>query len=153
MAGGSYNLLCSLWAPHEGAFEATIVPIARAVDGLAAQVVPLMRSGLAGDLAAMWHPHSASPSGLTFRESPGDRYEADLRELLEQSPSSENETFRNMTVALSQAVRDATRLRISQPDVYAKMVLGAVRQQTVRSWLINFGGMLSLVEAARVRRR
>jgi Starch synthase catalytic domain len=152
MAGGSYNLLCSLWAPHEAAFEATIVPIARAVDGLAAQVVPLIRSGLAGDLAAMWHPHFAPPSGLTFRETPGDRYETDLRELLEQSPSPENETFRRMTAALSQTLRDATHLRIDQPEVYAKMVLGAVRQQSVRSWLINFGGMLSLVEAARSRR-
>jgi hypothetical protein len=153
MAGGSYNLLCSLWAPHEGAFESTIVPIARAVDGLAAQVVPLMRSGLAGDLAARWHPHTAPPSGLTFREIPGDRYEADLRELLEQSPSPPNETFQRMTAAMSETLRDATRLRLDRPDVYARMVLGAVRQQSVRSWLINLGGMLSLVEAARSRRR
>ena len=43
MASGSFNVMCSLWAPHEAAFEATIVPIARAVDGLAAQVVPLVR--------------------------------------------------------------------------------------------------------------
>src|SRR5262249_56780714 len=47
MAGGSYNLLCSLWEPHGGAFEATIVPIAPALDGLAAQVVPLERAGQA----------------------------------------------------------------------------------------------------------
>jgi Starch synthase catalytic domain len=153
MAGGSYNLLCSLWAPHEAAFEATIVPIGRAVDGLAAQVVPLIRSGSAGDLAAMWHPPFAPPSGLTFREAPGDRYEADLRELLEQSPAPDNETFHRMTAALSQTLQDAIHLRIDQPAVYARMVLGAIRQQSVRSWLVNFGGMLSLVEAARTRRR
>lgn len=153
MAGGSFNVMCSLWAPHEAAFEATIVPIARAVDGLAAQVVPLVRFGLAGDLANLWHPASAPPSGLTFRETPTARYEADLRELLEISPAPANETFHRMTAALSESLRFATRLRIEQPEEYAKMVLGAIRQQSVRSWLINFGGMLALVESARSRRQ
>lgn len=152
MAAGSFNIMCSLWAPHEAAFEATIVPIARAVDGLAAQVVPLVRTGLAGELADLWHPANAPPSGLTFRETPSDRYEADLRDLLEISPSPDNETFRRMTEALSETLRFATRLRIEQPGIYAGMVMAAIRQQSVRSWLINFGGMLSLVEAARSRR-
>ena len=152
MAGGSYNLLCSLWAPHEGAFEATIVPIARAVDGLAAQVVPLRRTGLAGELADTWHPASAAPSGLTFREEPPPSYESDLRELLEQSPSPANETFRRMTDSLGDALCEAVRLRIDQPEVFGKMVLGAIRQQAVRSWLINLGGVLALVESARARR-
>jgi hypothetical protein len=57
-----------------------------------------------------------------------------------------------MTEALSEALRFATRLRIEQPADYARMVMAAIRQQSVRSWLINFGGMLSLVEAARSRR-
>jgi hypothetical protein len=144
--------MCSLWAPHEAAFEATIVPIARAVDGLAAQVVPLIRSGLASELADLWHPATAPPSGLTFREPPSDRYEADLRELLEISPAPENETFRRMTNALSEALHFATHLRLQRPEEYAQMVRAAIRQQSVRSWLINFGGMLSLVESARSRR-
>ncbi len=152
MASGSFNVMCSLWAPHEAAFEATIVPIARAVDGLATQVVPLVRAGLAGELADLWHPASAPPSGLTFRESPSDHYETDLRELLEISPSPANETFRRMTAALSESLRFATRLRLERSDEYAKMASSAIRQQSVRSWLINFGGMLSLVEAARFRR-
>ena len=58
-----------------------------------------------------------------------------------------------MTAALSETLRFATRLRIEQPGIYASMVMAAIRQQSIRSWLINFGGMLSLVEAARPRTR
>lgn len=57
MSAASFNILCSLWAPHERAFESTIVPIARAVDGLAAQVCPLHRRGAAGATGSA-HPHN-----------------------------------------------------------------------------------------------
>src|SRR5262245_44797371 len=152
MAAGSYSLLCSLWEPHGGAFEATIVPIARAVDGLAAQVNPLIRNGPAGELAALWHSESALPSGLTFREDPPESYVQDLRELLEQSPAPPNLTSRHMAQALSATLSQAIDIRLNRPHDYARMVLGALRQQSLRSWLINLGGMLSLIELARARR-
>jgi hypothetical protein len=152
MAAGSYNLLCSLWEPHGGAFEATIVPIARAIDGLAAQVNPLIRSGPAGELAALWHAETALPSGLTFREEPPESYVDDLRELLEQSPSPPNLTSRHMAQALSATLSQAIEIRLNKPGEYARMVLGALRQQSLRSWLVNLGGMLSLIELARARR-
>jgi hypothetical protein len=57
-----------------------------------------------------------------------------------------------MAAALTEALHFATHLRIERPEQYAQMVRAAIRQQSVRSWLINFGGMLSLVEAARSRR-
>jgi len=152
MSAGSYNLLCSLWEPHGGAFEATIVPIARAVDGLAAQVVPLTRTGHAGEFADLWHAENAAPSGLTFREDPPDSYADDLRELLERSPSPPNSTSRHMALALASTLRHAIEIRTKRPADYARMVLGALRQQSLRSWLTNLGGMLSLVEVARARR-
>lgn len=152
MAAGSYNLLCSLWEPHGGAFEATIVPIARAVDGLATQIVPLNRHGWAGELAQLWHASNAPPSGLTFREDPPESYVDDLRELLEQSPAPPNATSRRMALALAATLRHAIDIRLNRPEEYARMVHGALRQQALRSWLTNLGGMQALVEAARLRR-
>jgi len=149
MSAGSYNLLCSLWEPHGGAFESTIVPVARAVDGLAEQVVPLVRAGRAGEMADLWHAANAPPSGLTFREEAPDNYISDLRELLEKSPMPRNATARRMAESLSATLRQAVEIRLNQPEQYARMVLGSLRQQSLRSWLINLGGMLSLIEAAR----
>jgi hypothetical protein len=152
MKAGSYNVLCSLWEPHGGAFESTIVPIARAVDGLAAQINPLERQGLAGQLADLWHSPKALPSGLTFREEPSDTYADDLRELLERSPAPPNTTSRRMAQALASTLSHAVHIRHHRPLDYARMVLGAIRQQAQRDWLVNFGGMLALVELAGLRR-
>lgn len=152
MEAGSFNLLLSLWEPHGGAFEATIVPIARAVDGLAAQIVPLDRTGAAGAIADHWHPRTAAPNGFTFREDPPESYLADLRELLEQSPAPPNLTSRLMAQSLAATLRRAIDVRMNHPDDYARLVLAAIRTQERRSWLMNLGGMLALVEAARLRR-
>jgi hypothetical protein len=152
MKAGSYNLLCSLWEPHGGAFESTIVPIARAVDGLVTQINPLQRQGLAGQLADLWHPPGTLPSGLTFREEPSETYADDLRELLERSPASPNTTSRRMAQLLASTLIQAVQIRRHRPADYARMVLGAIRQQAKRSWLINFGGMQSLMELAGIRR-
>lgn len=152
MKAGSYNILCSLWEPHGGAFEATIVPIARAVDGLATQINPLNRHGLAGRIADLWHSETALPSGLTFREEPSETYADDLRELLEVSPAPPNTTARRLAQALASSLIQAVEIRRDRPTDFARMVLGAIRQQVPRSWLINFGGMLSLIELAGVRR-
>jgi hypothetical protein len=149
MSAGSYNLLCSLWEPHGSAFESTIVPIARAVDGLAEQVVPLERVGRAGEMANLWHATSAAPSGLTFREEAPDSYVPDLRELLEKSPIPRNATARRMAESLSTTLRQAIDIRMNHPERFARLVLGSLRQQSHRSWLINLGGMLSLVESTR----
>jgi hypothetical protein len=152
MSAGSYNLLCSLWEPHGGAFESTIVPVARAVDGLAEQIVPLFRAGRAGEMADRWHAANAAPSGLTFREEAPDSYISDLRELLEKSPMPRNYTARRMAESLSATLRQAIDIRVNHPDQYARMVFGSLRQQSLRSWLINLGGMQSLVESAKARR-
>ncbi len=152
MQAGSYNILCSLWEPHGGAFEATIVPIARAIDGLAAQINPLNRDGRAGRIADQWHAETSLPSGLTFREEPSETYADDLRELLEVSPAPPNTTSRRLAQALASTLIHAVEIRRDRPLEYARMVLGALRQQMRRSWLINFGGMLSLIESAGARR-
>ncbi len=154
MAAASFNILCSLWAPHEGAFQGTIVPVARAIDGLAAQVCPLSPMGEAARMASLWHPPGKTPSGITFRESPGDEEVSvrDLRGLLVESPSPKNGTFWRMAASLSDSLRRAVAIRKSEPHVYGRLVLGALQEQMKRSWLTNLGGMLSLVETARTQR-
>jgi len=154
MAAASYNILCSLWAPHEGAFQGTIVPVARAIDGLAAQVCPLQATGEAARLAALWHSPGKTPSGITFREAAGDEESTvwDLKGLLTQSPSPKNGTFWRMAGALTESLRQAVEIRRNQPLVYGRLVLGALEEQLRRSWQVNLGGMLSLMDEARGKR-
>ncbi len=155
MAAGSFNVLCSLWAPHEAAFQSTIVPVARAVEGLAAQVCPPTRVGVAGRLADRWHAPGAAPNGLTFREDPGepDADAADLRALLEESPAPRNGLSERLTAALAAALREAVALRLTDPHGYGRLVSGAVRTQQARDWHATIGGVFALVEAARTRGR
>jgi hypothetical protein len=151
MSAASFNILCSLWAPHEGAFESTIVPIARAVDGLAAQVCPLNRRGTAGALADRWHAPSAEPNGLTFRELAADDMQdrEDLMAVMNQSPVPLNPFVERLTESLADAIREAITMRTTEPVTYGRLVRGTIRTQLKRSWDINLGGMLALVEAAR----
>ncbi len=154
MTAASFNIMCSLWAPHEGAFQGTIVPVARAIDGLALQVCPFHPTGEAARMALLWHSSGKTPSGFTFREAPGDEDASvrDLRGLLVESPSPRNGTFWRMAASLSDALRNAVQIRKSQPLVYGRLVLGALEEQMKRSWLLNLGGMLALIESARVSR-
>jgi len=39
-----------------------------------------------------------------------------------------------------------------RPEAYARLVQGALRAQMERDWLIQLGGILALVEEARLRR-
>ena len=104
-------------------------------------------------MADLWHAANALPSGLTFREEPPDDYVNDLRESLEKSPAPRNATARRIAESLSATLRQAIDIRLNQPQQYVRMVQGSLSQQSMRSWLINFGGMLSLVESARSARR
>lgn len=154
MAAASYNILCSLWAPHEGAFQGTVIPVARSIDGLAAQICPLSATGEVARLASLWHPPGKTPSGLLFRELPGEEesYVRDLRGLLVESPSPRNGAFWRMAGSLADTLRQALSIRLQEPQVYGRMVLGALEEQVRRSWSTNLGGMLALVDAARARR-
>lgn len=153
MAAASFNILCSLWAPHEGAFEATVVPIARAIDGLAAQVCPPDRAGECGRLADLWHAPGAGANGLTFRERSGDESQdrLDLAALLNQSPAPQNPFFVRLTETLARTLREAVSMHMDQPESYGRLVQGCIRTQQHRSWDINLGGMLALVTQARSR--
>jgi glycosyltransferase involved in cell wall biosynthesis len=163
MAAADFNCMPSLYEPHGGAFEGTVVPIARAVDGLAEQICGLAPVGAAEVLNARWHSGAEEPAGFLFRESdptkgflfadgrkPVEQSLAQqLRALLETSPTPDNSVFRAMRDSLTDVLRRAIRVRLERQDEYARLVLAALDKQEGTSWHVNLGGMLALIEQAR----
>ncbi len=163
MAAADFNCMPSLYEPHGGAFEGTVVPIARAVDGLAEQICGLAPVGAAALFNARWHLAREAPAGFLFREpegtkgflfrqskEPEEQSLADqLKALLEESPSPDNSAFRAMRDSLTEVLRRAVTVRLDRRDEYARLVLAALDKQEGTSWLVNLGGMLALVEQAR----
>jgi len=153
MAAADFNCMPSLYEPHGGAYDGTVVPIARAVDGLAEQICALHPQGEAERLNGVWHTPDEAPTGFLFREPVSMEHlpHHELRELLSQSPTPWNWVFRSMCESLKETLKEAVAVRLERPEVYAKLVLAALRKQEGTSWLVNLGGILGLVEAARVR--
>lgn len=150
-----FNVMCSLWEPHGAAFEGLMVPIARAVDGLLAQVSAFEPSGLAKSLNDRCHT-GCSPSGFLFHEEvhESDSVQKEQYEsLLNESPSPNNYFFRSIVASLSDTLRQAIDIRLHHEDVYANLVRGALLQQKSWSWKENFAMQLALVRDARNRRR
>jgi len=155
MQAADYNCMPSLYEPHGGAYEGTVIPIARAIDGLAEQICGLKPKGEAAKMNALWHPANEAPSGFLFRE--GGKNSAarvrDLQALLSQSPSPNNKLFKEMTSALTEVLLQAVDLRVKSPEKYAELVLAAIEKQESSSWEVNLGGMLALIEEARLKRK
>ena len=155
MKAADYNCMPSLYEPHGGAYEGTVIPIARAIDGLAEQICALAPKGEAARMNALWHPANEAPSGFLFREegkTTASRVK-DLRALLSESPSPNNKLFKEMTTALTEVLLQAVELRLKQPDKYTELVLAAIEKQEGSSWEVNLGGMLALIEEARLKRK
>jgi glycogen synthase len=155
MRAADYNCMPSLYEPHGGAYEGTVIPIARAVDGLAEQICALEPKGEAAKMNALWHPASEAPGGFLFREggkTTGGRVK-DLAALLSESPSPNNKLFKEMTAALCEVLLQAVELRVKQPEKYAELVLAAIEKQEGSCWEVNLGGMLALIEEARLKRK
>ncbi|MGZ3488050.1 MAG: glycogen/starch synthase [Isosphaeraceae bacterium] len=152
MRAADYNAMTSLYEPHGGAFEGSVVPIVRLIDGLARQVNALEPTGRGVPLNAIWHDSWELPSGLGFREPTTLTEVDDLRALLTGSFAPENLTFRAMVSAFAEVLATAVSIRRDRPEVYARLVQGALRAQMERDWLTQLGGILALVEEARLRR-
>jgi glycogen synthase len=153
MRSADYNVMTSLYEPHGGAFEGTVVPIVRLIDGLARQVNALEPTGRGVAINATWHDPWELSSGLGFREPSTQTEVDDLRALLSGSFAPENPTFRAMVRSFAEVLSTAVSIRRDRPEVYAGLVQGALRAQMERNWLIPLGGILALVEEARLRRR
>jgi glycogen synthase len=154
MAAADFNCMPSLYEPHGGAYDGTVVPIARAVDGLAEQICALDPEGEAERLNSLWHTPEEEPTGFLFREpvSMENLPHHELRELLSQSPTPWNWLFRSMCEALKDTLKEAIAVRLDRPEQYARLVLAALKKQEGTSWLVNLGGMIGLMEAVRVRK-
>lgn len=152
MSALDFTVLASLYEPHGSCFEGGPgVPIVRAIDGLACQVCAFEPHGRAAALNALWHGQESEPNGLTFREPSSASEFPDLAGLLRDAPSPGNATFRAMVEALAGTIEQAVSMRQGRPDLYAHLVRGAIRTQLTRSWEMNLGGLLALVEQARRR--
>jgi glycosyltransferase involved in cell wall biosynthesis len=152
MRAADYNAMTSLYEPHGGALEGAVVPIVRLIDGLARQVNALEPTGRGAQLNALWHEPWEHPSGLGFREPTTLTEVDDLRALLTERTAPDNPTFRAMVSSFADVLTTAVSLRRDRPDVYARLVRGALRAQMGRDWLIQLGGILALIEEARSRR-
>jgi glycogen synthase len=154
MQAADFNCLPSLWEPQGGAFDGTVVPIARAIDGLAEQIAPLDPRGEAARIAALWHSTHEQPTGFLFREpvTTGVLLEAELAELLQQSPSPENSVFRGMVEELTAVLVKAVALRLEEPERFANLLKSVLEKQEGTSWQVNLGGILALVEQRRAAR-
>jgi hypothetical protein len=122
------------------------------IDGLARQVNALEPTGRGVSLNTIWHDPWELPSGLGFREPTTLTEVDDLRALLTGSFAAENLTFRAMVLSFAEVLATAVSIRCDRPEAYARLVQGALRAQMERDWLIQLGGILALVEEARLRR-
>ena len=152
MQAADYNCMPSLYEPHGGAYEGTVVPIARAVDGLAEQICAWKPRGRARRMNRLWHERVEAPTGLLFREgglqSTAGRVR-DLRALLSESPSPENGLFRAMRNELALILRRAVDLRLQAPEQYAALAMACLARQQAGTWEDNLHALLVLMEDAR----
>lgn len=156
MQAADYNCMPSLYEPHGGAFEGTVIPIARAVDGLAEQICGLNPRGQAAVMNSRWHTFTEKPTGILFREAEAadqTQLTADLAELLSVSPSSNNDTFKAMQDSLSEALIEAVDLRMQDEEKYAETVLAAIEKQESTSWDDNLKGLLQLVKKVKFKKK
>jgi glycogen synthase len=155
MTAADYNCMPSLYEPHGGAYAGLVVPIARAVDGLAEQICALHPAGEAATINAKWHSQFEEPTGFLFRETydrSAAELENELSSLLTINPSPQNYLFRQMRDSLQDVLRQAIDLRLNQSGEYFKLVLAVLKKQEISNWLTNLGGMLALIEQARMVR-
>ncbi len=155
MGAADFNCMPSLYEPHGGAYDGTVVPIARAVDGLAEQICGRNPQGEAAKMNALWHTPEEEPTGILFREpiAMENLPHHELRELLTQSPTPWNWIFRSMCESLKDTLKEAVAVRLQQPEEYARLVLAALKKQQGTSWLVNLGGMVGLIEAAMAKKQ
>ncbi|MGD8782698.1 MAG: glycogen/starch synthase [Ignavibacteria bacterium] len=154
MTAADYNCMPSLYEPHGGAFEGIVIPIARAIDGLAEQICALNPEGEVAKINSLWHTINEAPTGYLFREQITHEHSIipELESLLAESPSPNNYFFREMQRALTKVLKQSIELRINKPKEYANLVMNVIEKQKDTSWLINLGGMQSLIEEARIKR-
>jgi glycosyltransferase involved in cell wall biosynthesis len=154
MNAAHFNGMWSLTEPHGGAFCGSVIPLARSIDGLAAQICAYRPRGTAARLNDFWHAASEPACGLMFREEEieGPQGDRDLAELLTFHSAPANPTFVRMTDELSAGLRLAVDLCQKEPVVYANLVAAAVRKQGGRTWDDVRRETVQLLEESRLRR-
>jgi glycosyltransferase involved in cell wall biosynthesis len=149
MRAADLNVMASLWEPFGGAYEGTILPVARAIDGLASQIHAHAPSDL---VRAITGPDSAPPTGWLFREALMPSAHADLTSLLTAAvPTTRNATFAGIVDACAATLASAVALHQKSPLEFAGLVRNALHLQRTRTWQ-NYDRMVDLASMARVGR-
>lgn len=150
MLAADLNVMASLWEPFGGAYEGTVLPVARAIDGLASQIRPFRPTPF---VAGTVPQDGGAPTGWLFRELPQPTAEKDLEALLTSAvPSIRNATYAAMIDACSATLASAVELHQNEPLLFAELVRNALGMQRSRSWN-SYDRMLELAAAARAQRR
>lgn len=154
LAAADLILMPSITEPHGGCFQAAVVPVVSARDGLAAQVPAYQASGLAAKLNHRWHGNRPAAGWCVREELPmnGELALAELRQLLAGPPSQDNLTFHLMVEAFKASIEQAVGIWRDEPRTFAQLVREVLRIQKHRSWEMNYGSMFSHIAAAQVRR-
>jgi glycogen synthase len=129
-----------------------VVPIARAVDGLAEQICGISPKGIVKEINDRWHGIGEEPTGFLFREESihSQSIEEQFKSLLIGRPY--NSVFEAMRDSLAAVLREAVDLHMNHDREYAHLVLASLNKQKLLDWEVNLNGMLGLIEQARIRR-
>lgn len=145
LRGATFGVMPSLYEPfgmaHEFYLNGT-VGIGRATGGIVQQIAPLRAAGSFGrsvaQRAGRWHPVSANPTGLLFREKDGLPNEVEDWQALnaagysiDGNPDRVEERsryglFQSMTAELSTALADAVALFENEPAQYYRMLAAGI---------------------------
>jgi hypothetical protein len=150
MRAADLNVMASLWEPFGGAYEGTVLPVARAIDGLASQI---HADGPSELVTAITGPDPAPPTGWLFREPLLPSAHADLTSLLTAAvPTTRNATFAGIVEACADTLASAIRLHQQSPLKFAELVRNALQLQRTRTWQ-TYDRMVELAAAARAQRK
>lgn len=149
-------VMCSLVEPFGGAYAGLPLPLVRAVDGLAEQIVDQTSRGAAADINRLWHPCDARSSGFTFREDlsgiPETHIVPMLKEL-ESRPMSRNVLFKAIETSLADCIERASEVWRTDQSEFFDRIRGALEIQSRRHWLANYAATRALVDHAAILER
>ncbi len=150
MHAADLNVMSSLWEPFGGAYEGAVLPVGRAIDGLASQIQPHRPSAYVASLTK--HDPAVAATGWLFREPQLPSAYMDLNLLLTSAvPSIRNATYAAIADACTEAVSSAITTHQQAPQEFASLVRNALELQRGRTWK-TYDRMVELVNAAKAKR-
>jgi glycogen synthase len=173
LSGAAYGVMPSLYEPFGMASEFYLngtIGIARATGGLIQQISPLREldsyTSAAARLVKQWHNPTSKPTGLLFREpddlpSESDDWRAINAAAYNSSGACLNRVsermklplFKEMVIALTKCLIDASELYKNRPELYYQMLLAGIKHsQAAFSWKKSAEGYLRKTKQSAAKR-